>query len=276
MVALLLTLDDDNYGAGGPALGLACAVLFAPLLLPVVGLLHSAAVTLPADRLGRLAAARLGRGPQWAWSLACLLPVGAAWAGCFAALGVPFSGPALWIAASGVLPALNIAYCRRRAERLGRPLRKVWILSGLASLGACALLFATALVGTATGLIKEYEPPRLSVEQFTGVWRGDGGASLRLYGSGRAVFDGLPYEGGTGSSYDTERLARCDGGGTWTVGSAPYGDRPAVVLEAEAEAGGCGDGDAQAWTVGGTEARPELFVLLGHPDSPDIVRLARD
>ncbi|WP_150476994.1 hypothetical protein [Streptomyces alboniger] len=280
-VAFTLSIDDDSYGAGGPALGLACFLLFGPLLLPVVGLLHSAALTLPASWLGRTIAARLGRAPavnrEWAWSLVCLLPAGAAWAACLAALGTSFAGPALWIAASGVLPVLNTAYCRRREERLGRPLRKVWLLSGLASLGLSVTVIGAALVGTATGLIKEYEPPQLSVEQLSGVWRGerDEGAVLRLREGGGAELDSIPYEGGTGSSYDSsgarERRPRCDGTGTWTVGNAPYGGRPAVVLEAE----GCG-GHEQTWTVGGTESRPELFVLFGDPDSQDIEKLVRE
>ncbi|MFH8562886.1 hypothetical protein [Streptomyces sp. NPDC017988] len=274
MVAFTLTLDDDSRGTGGgPALGLACLFVFGPLLLPVVGLLHSAVLTLPAVGLGRLGAARLGRGPEWAWSLACLLPVGAAWAACFAVLGAPFVGPALWIAASGILPALHVTYCRRREERLGRPLRKVWILSGLTSLGVCVAVFGGAVVGTATGLIKEYEPPRLTAEQLTGTWSGEDDESvvLRLRKDGRAVLDGTPFERfvtEAGGSYDGEP-ARCHATGTWTVGRDRYERRPAVAVDAK----GCGD--SQLWTVGGTKARPELFVSFGDPDSPDIEVLVR-
>ncbi|MFF8645198.1 hypothetical protein [Streptomyces sp. NPDC015345] len=282
MVAFTLTLDDDSRGTGGgPALGLACLFVFGPLLLPVVGLLHSAVLTLPAVGLGRLGAARLGRGPEWAWSLACLLPVGAAWAACFAVLGAPFVGPALWIAAGGILPALHVAYCRRREERLGRPLRKVWILSGLTSLGVCVAVFGGAVVGTATGLIKEYEPPELTAAQLAGTWRGGDDERLRLGADGRAVVTGLPYESShayeMGDAYEesdasggSDRLARCDSTGTWRVGEARYEDRPAVVIAVE----GCGS-DSQTWTIGGTAAEPELFVLFGDPDSPDIEVLVR-
>ncbi|MBM7171943.1 hypothetical protein JQK87_26820 [Streptomyces sp. G44] len=270
MVAFTLTLDDDTYGAGGPALGLGCLLVFGPFLLALAGLLHAAVCTLPAVWLGRLGAARLGRGPEWAWSLACLLPVGAAWAACFAALGAPFPGTAPWIAASGVLPVLHVAYCVRRQERLGRPLRKVWILSGLTSLGLCAAVLGGAVAATATGLVTEYEPPRLSVEQLTGTWRGEDDESvvLRLRKDGRAVLDGTPFEKEAGGSYD-DGLSRCRATGRWAVGSDPYERRPAVVVNATA----CGD--SQLWTVGGTEARPELFVSFGDPDSPDIVVLVR-
>ncbi|UFQ16310.1 MULTISPECIES: hypothetical protein [Streptomyces] len=276
IVAFTLTLGDDDYGAtGGGAIGLVCFLLFGPFLLPVVGLLHAAVLTLPAAWLGRLGAARLGRGPEWAWPLACLLPVGAAWAACFAALGAPFVQTALWSAASGVLPVLHVAYCRRREERLGRPLRKVWTLSGLTSLGLCVAVLGGAVAATATGLIKEYEPPRLSVEQLTGTWRGEDDESvvLRLRADGRAVLDGTPFERvGTdaGGWYDSE-LARCHATGTWRVDRDRdrFPRRPAVAVDAK----GCGD--RQLWTVGGTEARPELFVSFGDPDSPDIEVLVR-
>ncbi|MCF3125586.1 hypothetical protein IPZ68_38715 [Streptomyces arenae] len=298
LVAFVLSLDDDSYGAaGGPAFGLACALVFAPLLLPVVGLVHSAVLTLPAVWLGRAGAGwcgrerdagagagrrralldRLGRVPEWGWSLAGLLPVGAAWGAFAAALGAPFTTAALWIAASGVLPALNVAYCRRREQRLGRPLRKVWILSGLVSLGLCAALVGLAVVATVTGLLKEYEPPALAPEQVAGVWRsggGDGGGDVRfrLYADRRAEVPG------------------CPGTGTWTMAEDEVLKRPAVVVEpgggpgagtdpaADVRSGGSvGDADdidvcadAQAWIVGGTGVDPELFVSEGDPDSPDV------
>ncbi|MEU4795306.1 hypothetical protein [Streptomyces sp. NPDC023327] len=271
VVAFTLTLDDDARGAGGPAFGLACALLLGPFMLPVLGLLHAAVLTLPAVGLGRLAAARLRRGPEWAWSLLCLLPVAAVWGLLFAVLGATFVAPVLWCAASGVLPVLNIAYCLRREKRLGRPLRKVWILSGLASLGLCAAVFGAAVLATLTGVLKEYEPPRLSAAQLAGTWRGEDDESvvLRLRGDGRAVLDGTPFEREPGDAYDGSGLSRCHATGTWTLGDALYERRPAVAVETDA----CG-GD-QRWTVGGTEERPELFVALGDPDSPDIEVLVR-
>ncbi|MFD4631289.1 hypothetical protein ACFVYR_18820 [Streptomyces sp. NPDC058284] len=265
LLAFVLTLGDDDYGVGGPALGLACVILFAPLLLPVLGLVHSAVLTLPAVELGRRVAALCGRGPEqgreleleweweWAWSVGGLLPVGAAWAGFFALLGAPFAGPALWIAVSGVVPALNITYCRRRRRRLGRPLRKVWIMSGLISAGVTATALGLAVAATVTGLIKEYEPPRVDPEQVAGAWRSedDGGVRFRLYADGRA-----------------EPVSCHGAGGTWTMGTDDSLARPTVVVS---------DCHArQAWLVGGTADDPELFVNSGSMDSPDIEILRRE
>ncbi|MEU1330096.1 hypothetical protein [Streptomyces sp. NPDC005865] len=264
LVSFIVTLgQDDHEVGGGPDFGLACAILFAPLLLPVLGVVHSGVLTLPAVWLGRRAAAVCGRGPEWAWSVGCLVPVGVAWAGFFAALGAPFAGPAGWITASGVVPALNVAYCRRREERLGRPLRKVWILSGLVSLALCATVFGAAVVATETGLLKEYEPPRLAPEQVAGAWRDeDGKVRFRLHENGRAD---VPSCG--------------DATGTWalTLGAdspaRPVLDVDAGPLAADADAEGCES--PRTWTVGGTEDDPELFVNLGSMDDPDIETLHR-
>ncbi|MFF3643977.1 hypothetical protein [Streptomyces sp. NPDC002564] len=296
LVAYVLSLDDDTYGAaGGPAIGLACALVFAPVLLPVLGLIHSAVLTLPACWLGRWAAPRVGHGPEWAWSLAGLPVVGAAWAGFFAALGAPFAGSALWIAASGLAPAIGVAYCRRRQERLGRPLRKVWILSGLGSLGLSVAVVALAALAAAAGLLKEYEPPRPSPDRLAGVWRGDGDVELRLLEGGRAELAGCGAGagrgfGGGGLSGGASPLT-----GTWTVGVDSVLDRPAVVLGGSGAGsgngsrgddpedglgdglGGGGDGGGdlacgmdRAWVIGGSEDDLELFVSEGDPDAPEV------
>jgi hypothetical protein len=61
----IASFRGDDYGAGGGgALGLACLLLFAPVVLPVVGLLHAAAHITPAAVLGRPSAGRLP-GPGW-------------------------------------------------------------------------------------------------------------------------------------------------------------------------------------------------------------------
>ncbi|MFF1376613.1 hypothetical protein [Streptomyces sp. NPDC058308] len=258
LLLFVLSLDDDDHGiGGGPYFGLFCAVLFAPLLLPVLGLLHSAVLTLPAVWLGRRGAAWSGRGTEWAWSVGCLPVVGAAWAGFFALLGGPLVLLVSCFTASGLVPALNVAYCRRREARLGRPLRKVWILSGLISIGLSAALIGAAVLATLTGLIKEYEPPRLSPAQVAGAWRSeDGGEVLfRLYADHRA------------------ELASCGGAtGVWSMGVEGFSERPAV--EVGPGPGGCSE--RQTWLVGGTEGEPELFVNSGDMDSPDLEILHRE
>ncbi|MEU6820402.1 hypothetical protein ABZ921_07220 [Streptomyces atriruber] len=163
LVAFLLTVDQADGGSdGGSAFGLACGFPFAVLVLPVLGMLHSAVLTLPAVWLGRRGCGSGGgrgsgdgrgfgggRGPEWGWSLGCLLPVGGVWAGVLAVLGAPFGWALLWCAASGVVPALNVAYSRRREQRLGRPLRKVWLVAAVVSFGVCVLVVLGALVSAA-------------------------------------------------------------------------------------------------------------------------------
>lgn len=148
LVAFLLTADRADDGSdGGPAFGLVLGLPLAPLVLPALGLLHSAVLTLPAVWLGRRGRALCDRrGAEPVWSLGCLLPVGAGWAGLFAPLGAPFVGTVLWCAASGVAPALYVAYSRRREQRLGRPLRKVWLGSAIVSFGLCVLVVLGASV----------------------------------------------------------------------------------------------------------------------------------
>lgn len=267
-LAYVLSLDNDDYGAGGgPYIGLACVIVFAPVLLPLAGVVHSALQTLPAMALGRLAERwreRRGKGPRRAWSLglslAGLLPVGAAWAGFFALLGGPFTALALGAAASGAMPVLAVAYWRRQGERLGRPprRRRIWFRSALASVVVSVAVVGLAVLATVTGLIKEYEPPQPSPGQLAGTWRGDDGkVAFTLEGDGRAV---LP-----------RARAGCGGTATWTVGTTEplngTATRPTVVIDGRTCRG------TRSWTIGGTEDELELFVVTGDMDAPDIEKL---
>ncbi|WP_340378088.1 hypothetical protein U5640_25655 [Streptomyces sp. SS7] len=47
------------------------------------------------------------------------------------------------------------------------------------------------LPASVTGLVEEYEPPRLSAAEVTGVWRGADGAELRLRPGGGAELAAL-------------------------------------------------------------------------------------
>ncbi|ATL28555.1 putative integral membrane protein [Streptomyces formicae] len=272
-LAYVLSLDNDDYGAGGgPYLGLACAIVFAPLLLPLAGVVHSALQTLPAMALGRLAdrwrwrRPRRGGGRERAWSLglalAAQVPVGAAWAAFFALLGGPFVALTLGAAASGVVPVLAVAYWRRQGERLGGMprRRRIWLRSALASVVVGVAVVGLAVLATVTGLIKEYEPPQPSPRQLAGTWLSDDGKTAFTLGDdGRAV---VPRARG-----------ECGGAGTWTVstdepmnGAPP---RPTVVIEVD----GC-EG-ARSWMIGGTEDDLELFVVNGDMDAPDVEKLHR-
>ncbi|MDF3145586.1 hypothetical protein [Streptomyces sp. T21Q-yed] len=261
---------SDDYGIGyGGAFGLVCLFLFVPLILPVLGLLHAAAHIGPAGVLARLAAGRL-RGPRWAWHLLCATAVGAVWAVLTAVLwGWPFLRTAAALAALGVLPVLGLAYGRGRARATGRVWGAwgVWLRSALLSAALFMLVIVVAVPATVTGLIEEYEPPKLSAERLAGVWRGEDGAVLRLHTGGRAEVSKLPAQAESGDWYP-DPIDVCDGTGNWSPGE--HSGRDGVLVRLD---GGCGRDTY--WTIGGTEQEPELFVLFGDPDAGDLRILKR-
>jgi hypothetical protein len=281
----------DDYGSSyASAFGLLCLFVLAPVILPVLGLLHAALHIAPAHALARLGAARLGsarlgvtrlgvvrlRGPEWAWHLLCAALVAVAWAAVAAVLwDWPFVVTGAVLAGLGVLPVLGLAHIRRRATITGRVWGTwtLWLLSALASVGLFALAFVGALMATVGGLIDEYEPPKLSAAQLAGEWHGDEGAVLRLRPDGRAEATKLPsqpenYDGLSGPAY-----IRCDGTGSWDLRSE-YAqtdtDRDGVLVHLRDDCG-----DDTYWTVGGTDTDPELFVLFGDPDAGELRILER-
>ncbi|MEV1079342.1 hypothetical protein AB0I98_13980 [Streptomyces sp. NPDC050211] len=273
--------DDYGVGTGGPALGLACVLLFAPLVLPVLGLVQTVAQIAPAALPAHLSARRF-RGPGWAWHLLYVVLFGASWALLPVILwGWSFTATALVLAGLGVLPVLGVAYARRRARATGRRWGAlgVWWRGGLGCFGLCGLALIGGPLVTATGLIKEYEPPKLSAAQLAGVWRGDNGAALKLLPGGRAHLTDLPAEPEFGAD-SAEDFEVCDGMGTWWLDLEGRDDRWAgegpetrdgVVVRLD-------DGCAEQtyWTIGGTEREPELFVLFGDPDAGDLRILKRE
>ncbi|MFI6492224.1 hypothetical protein [Streptomyces sp. NPDC050564] len=283
------TFDDDTHGAGSggglAAVGLLCMLVFGPLLLAVLGLVHAAAHTMPAATLARLATRRV-RGSEEAWHLVFVAALGVLWAAVAVVLGglSPPGTTALLIAASGVLPALGVAYVRRRELATGRVprSRRIWVRSALASFGACVLVAGAGAVGLSMGLIKEYEPPKLSAGQLAGVWRGDGGAVLRLRAGGRAELTKLPAQPEFGD-VTTKDFTRCHGTGSWFLDTEgrydPYSDAydegdPAARDGVVVQVADCGHDTY--WTIGGSERSPELFVLFGDADSGDLRILKRD
>ncbi|SDM72180.1 hypothetical protein SAMN04487981_102375 [Streptomyces sp. cf386] len=123
------------------------------------------------------------------------------------------------------------------------------------------------MLGTATGVVKDYEPPRLTADELTGVWRGEDGAVLRLHPGGRAELTDLPTESESGDWLAEPPFAVCEGTGTWLLDRE---GRDGVVVRLD---GGCGR--QTRWTIGGTERDPELFVLFGDPDAGDLRILKR-
>ncbi|MFE3853795.1 hypothetical protein ACFXPN_21965 [Streptomyces griseorubiginosus] len=270
--------DDYAYGGAYGAFALfalACLLAVAPLVLPVLGLAHAVLQVLPAEALAREAARRT-RGPVWAWHLGLTAVLGVVWAGLALLLwDWPFTVTAPLFAALGVLPVLGLGWLRRRT----RGFWGVWLPALFASVGLFLLVFLGGVLATVTGILEEYEPPKLSAAQLTGVWRGEEGAVLRLGTGGRADLTALPAETAPGSAsasdepYGDPPFAVCDGTGTWRLdakgGYDPYADgpegRPGVVVR---PADGCGQ--ETYWRIGGTEAKPELFVPFGDPDAPDV------
>jgi hypothetical protein len=99
--------DDDPYGAGyDSAFGLACLLLFAPLLLWVLGWLHAAVDTMPAATLARLTVRRAG-GREWVWHLVFVGGLGVVWSAVGAAFGgtTPRTAPGRGTAWSSPSPA---------------------------------------------------------------------------------------------------------------------------------------------------------------------------
>ncbi|MET7981419.1 MULTISPECIES: hypothetical protein [unclassified Streptomyces] len=274
------TFDDDDHGAGLggglAAVGLLCMLVFGPPLLAALGLLHAVTYTMPAATLARLVRRR-APGPEAAWHLGLVLLLGTFWTTlAVLLLGLaPTGTEALLLAVSGVPPALGVSRMRSSERATGQPQEggRVWLRSALVALGVCVLVVAAGTVGLATGTIHEYEPPKLAAGRLAGVWRGDHGAVLRLGADGRAELSAVPAQPEFGD-VTTKEFTRCDGTGKWFLDTAgrydPYADgsvselRDGVVVRV----GDCGHDTY--WTIGGTEAHPELFVLFGDPDSGDL------
>jgi hypothetical protein len=149
-----------------------------------------------------------------------------------------------------------VTVLRRTGTRFG--------LAGAVLLGGgtlSAVVLAGGLGAYATGLIQDYEPPRLTDAQLVGTWTDDDGGSLTLRADGTAVADYLAVH--TGETADGgDDPDRCGGAGTWTRDPSPSG-----APQLELDAGGCLEG--RAWHVGGTEEHPTLYHWIGDPDSLD-------
>ncbi|MEV5317074.1 hypothetical protein AB0K92_05240 [Streptomyces sp. NPDC052687] len=261
---------EDDYGSGyGGALGFACLCLFLPLLLPVLGLVHALVHLVPGWTLALPLARRFPGRPRWVWRLLGTTVVAALWAAPAALLlGRPFVTTAPVLAASGVWPVLWCGFVRRRAERTGRSwgCLGLGLASALTCVGLCVLTLLGGLLATATGLVREYEPPRLSAARLTGVWRGADGAVLRLLPGGRAEATDAPVTAPDGWDFAT-----CEGTrtGTWRAGHRDGRDGVSVAL-------GDGCGEELFWSAGGTAREPELFATAGDPDAPALRVLERD
>lgn len=260
------SFGQDDYGVGyGGAFGAVCLIVFAPLLLPVLGMVQAVTLVLPSVALARLAHRRLG-GPTWLWHLLAPVVPAAVWGGLAALLWHwPPTATALVLAGLGVLPTLGVGYLRRRSWGPWG----VWWRAGLGAAGLCVLIFAAGVLASVTGLIGEYEPPKLTASQLAGEWHGDAGAVLRLDAEGRATATRLPTE--TTAHVIDEEFVRCGGPGAWKTDRAQHpGDRDGILVRLKGNCGG-----ETRWSIGGTEDAPELFVIFGDLDAGDLWILKR-
>ncbi|MFD5795002.1 hypothetical protein ACFWIO_15915 [Streptomyces diastatochromogenes] len=259
------TTTQDDYGAGlGGVLGVLCVLLFAPLLLPILGVLSAFVLTLPSVVLARLAGPRLP-GPGWVWHV--VAPVGPAlfW-------GVPACVLFRWplgiavpaLAVLGLLPTLWVGLVRWCGWRQWG----VWWRAAVGSVVLFVLAICGGVIATVTGLIPEYEPPKLTRAQLTGVWHGPSGAELRLHPDGSAEAVRLPTQPPFADDHFRDYVV-CQGSGTWEPdddsGSTP---RDGVLLKLDSTCG-----EDTFWTIGGSEDTPELFVLFGDPDGGSLLIL---
>ncbi|AKZ59866.1 putative integral membrane protein [Streptomyces ambofaciens ATCC 23877] len=244
---------DDYDQGGGAYLGIFCVLL----ILPLLGLLHATVQIMPAATLARLRP-RTARGPEWSWHLAGSALIGAVWAALgHAVWGWPVADTLPWFAGVGALPVLGLALLR------GRPWGSwgVWLRSA----GASVLLLVVCGVSAAP-LAGHYEPPELSDGQLVGDWRDADGGVLRLAPDGQAELTRVP-------AHNDGDFSLCDGTGTWTREEGSDfrdTDRDGVLVRLDGECG-----QETYWTIGGTELKPELFVLFGDPDDGELRIMTR-
>ncbi|GAV39081.1 hypothetical protein Saa2_01965 [Streptomyces acidiscabies] len=272
VVWVALSSGQDDYGITPPSLGWACVLLFAPLWVPVTGMLQTALLARPA---GTLAALKGG----WSYYLGATALVSALWATIATlTLSAPLFPTAAALTALGILPMLAVLVLRRRSHPWSAG--GVWWRSVPASVALFGVVLTGVFAADTAGLIPEYDPPRLSTDRLTGVWRGADGAELDLRPGGRAEANALPAQRPDGDWSADKVYDVCDATGTWFLdtegrydgydGEGPE-ERDGAVVRLE----GCG-ADTY-WVVGGTADSPELFVLFGDPDAGDlrILRPAR-
>jgi hypothetical protein len=259
-LAMVASFGANSYGQGFSPMGLACVLIFGPVLFPFLGWGQVAALALPARLVGELLARRIPRA-----RLLGVLAVAAVWAGVLVALGISWYGPDLLAC---------VLLCAAPVYVVDRPwgwLRRRVRLWSAALFGGGLVAVLTVLgggVAQSAGLLPTYEPPVLTHAELAGEWRDpDDGAVLRLGADGRARLTRVP----AGTPVEADALyTRCTGSGTWTEGVGRAAGDAGVELDVPA----CPDG-AVSWTIAGTHEHPELYVLFGDPDSGDLHILRR-
>ncbi|WP_143169123.1 hypothetical protein [Streptomyces sp. NBRC 110465] len=273
LVAVLYSLQSESHGGEG-GLGWLFGTIFALVLLAVTsmiaGLAGSAMTVLPLVLLGRAAARRTGRRDSWQLTLATVAVVAAALAlligSCMllAGLGGLLVYPVLALSLiAGLAPA---TLCARAAGNPGKPGARWRVLGGVA-LGGLGLLAVTLAVGGAAysaGILKIYEPPRLTEADMAGTWTDGDGGSLRFEADGTVTAKGVNEYEATG-----EQSGAVNCTGTWQLTRNDSVGRPFELSIADCESLSVG------WDIGGTEDHPTVFTWIGDPDSGERYILTR-
>ncbi|MEU7134622.1 hypothetical protein [Streptomyces sp. NPDC046261] len=264
--SVLVLLSREHDGIPSSPLLIVALVLGVLLLTVLVSGFVTAAAVMPGLTLARRAAEARWRGESRLWVLAAVPVVAAAAVAVFgavAALGSLSFAPALsyllwWVSLTiGLLPA---TLAGQAAARRVREARRGSVARRVTRLGAIAWLAVATLGGGAyaTGLVKVYEPPRLTTSDLTGTWTDSRGGTVRLTADGNAVADGLDNFIWDGTGKDKPK--DCDGSGTW---KAIKDD--GRVRSVSLRIGACEL--ARDWSVIGTRKAPRIYHEIGKPGS---------
>ncbi|MCQ6553826.1 hypothetical protein NPS70_11560 [Streptomyces sp. C10-9-1] len=262
----LLPSQEETYYAYDPVAESALLLPFALLVLVAAAFLHALLFTLPALALGAAVARRAGD-PAAGWTLVVAAALGAAYAVLGWVRGADYPTALLWTAGTGLLPVCAALTVDRRLLR-GVPVSHgrivgeslLWLLGGLA---AAALAVGA---GRHTGHLSGYRPPEIGRAATVGTWTEESGTTeLRLHGDGTASVTGAP---GDGAGPDA---VQCSGAATWSYADGGRDGRAAVELAVP----GCEGRARDRWLFAGTEEAPELFAVVGDPESGELYVLRR-
>lgn len=273
LVAVLILLQSESHGGEG-GIGWLFGTIFALVLLAVVsviaGLAGSAMAVLPLVLLGRAAARRTGRRDSWQLTLATVAVVAVTLAlligSCTLLAG---SGDLLVypVLALGLIVGLAPAtLCARAAGNPGKPGARWRVLRGVAlgGLGLLAVTLAVGLAAYSTGILKIYEPPRLTEADMVGTWTDGGGGSLRFEANGTVTAKGVKEYEATGVQSGAYNCT-----GKWQLTENEGVGRPYELSIADCENLSIG------WDIGGTKEHPTVFTWIGKPDSGERYILTR-
>ncbi|MEU9776581.1 hypothetical protein [Streptomyces sp. NPDC047968] len=262
----LLPPQEETYYTYDPIADSLLLLPCALFVLVVAAFLHALLFTLPALALGAAVARRAGD-PAVGWTLVVAGALGAAYAVLGRALGADYPTALLWAAGTGLLPVCAALAVDRRLlggvpVSCGRLAGEsvLWLLGGL----AVAALVVGA--GRQTGHLSGYRPPEIGRAAVVGTWTEESGTTeLRLRGDGTAsVIDAPAGEAGP-------EAVHCSGPATWSYADGGRDGRAAVELAVPA----CEGRAWERWLFAGTEEAPELFAVVGDPESGELYVLRR-